>query len=216
MRSLLLLTAVKKILCGQTHSAAVVVAGSSSVIQARQAGNLTIWNAPAVSSSGKSYIFIAVVPIHRVPVAIAVGGLTTFVLVLIFTRPVVRLRKAALRLAQGDLSTRVPEAGPRSQFFKGDEFDALVRSFNHMAERLESLVNAQRLLLRDVSHELRSPLARLSEALELSREDADSTMNTHLDRIERETERLNQLIGLLLSLSSMEAAESLGSSSTFL
>ena len=76
-----------------------------------------------------------------------------------------------------------------------------------MAERLESLVNAQKLLLRDVSHELRSPLARLSVALELSREDADSTMATHLDRIQRETERLNQLIGQLLTLSSMEATE---------
>jgi two-component system sensor histidine kinase CpxA len=81
--------------------------------------------------------------------------------------------------------------------------------FNHMAERLESLVDAQKLLLRDVSHELRSPLARLSVALELSREDADRTMVTHLDRIERETGRLNQLIGQLLTLSSMEAVENL-------
>ena len=97
---------------------------------------------------------------------------------------------------------------PPSQpgIFRGDEFHVLVHDFNHMAERLESLVNAQRLLLRDVSHELRSPLARLSVALELAREDADSTMTTHLDRIQREAERLNQLIGQLLTLSSMEAA----------
>jgi len=89
----------------------------------------------------------------------------------------------------------------------GDEFDALVHDFNHMAERLESLVNAQKMLLRDVSHELRSPLARASVALELARDDADLTMTTHLDRIQRETERLNQLIGQLLALSSMEANE---------
>ena len=119
----------------------------------------------------------------QLPVAIAVGGLTTFVLVLLFTRPVVRLRQAALQLAKGNLSTRVREPQQRIRFFRGDEFDALVQSFNHMAERLESLVNAQKLLLRDVSHELRSPLARLSVALELSREDADPTMTTHLDRI---------------------------------
>src|SRR5208282_1374973 len=128
---------------------------SGGMVQARQAGNVTVWSAPAGSASGKKYLFIAVVPIHReqhtwfedlyhfaspqLPVAIAVGGLTTFVLVLIFTRPVVRLRKAALQLAQGNLSTRVPEAAPRSRFFKGDEFDALVHSFNHMAERLEPL-----------------------------------------------------------------------------
>jgi two-component system sensor histidine kinase CpxA len=139
-------------------------------------------------------------------VAIFVGGLTTFVLVMIFTRPVIRLRKAAREMAQGKLGTRVKEA-KRGAVLKGDEFEALAHDFNHMAERLEWLVNAQKLLLRDVSHELRSPLARLSVALELSREDADATMSTHLNRIQRETERLNQLIGQLLTLSSMEAVE---------
>jgi len=68
-------------------------------------------------------------------------------------------------------------------------------------------VGAQKLLLRDVSHELRSPLARLSVALELAREDAGEPMRAHLDRIEREADRLNQLIGQLLTLSSMEALE---------
>jgi two-component system sensor histidine kinase CpxA len=81
--------------------------------------------------------------------------------------------------------------------------------FNHMAEQLESLVSAQKLLLRDVSHELRSPLARLSVALELAREDAEPAMAAQLDRIERETGRLNALIGQLLTLSSMEALEKL-------
>jgi two-component system sensor histidine kinase CpxA len=83
----------------------------------------------------------------------------------------------------------------------------LIHDFNHMAERLESLVDAQKLLLRDVSHELRSPLARLSVALELAREDSDPAAAPHLERIERETERLNLLIGQLLTLSSMEALE---------
>jgi two-component system sensor histidine kinase CpxA len=190
-----------------------------------EVGNYCLWSA-AVSHSGKKYIYLLSLPRDRghqhhtwysdllhfafpqLPVAIAIGGLTTFVLVLLFTRPLARLRKAARELAHGKLSTRVKEAPPSQPgIFRGDEFHALVHDFNHMAERLESLVNAQRLLLRDVSHELRSPLARLSVALELSREDADSTMTTHLDRIQRETERLNQLIGQLLTLSSMEAAE---------
>jgi len=189
-----------------------------------EAGNYCIWST-AVSREGKNYIYLISLPRDRrphhtwygdllhfafpqLPVAIAIGGLTTFVLVLIFTRPLARLRRAARELAHGKLDTRVKEA-PMTQpgIFRGDEFHALVHDFNHMAERLESLVNAQRLLLRDVSHELRSPLARLSVALELSREDADPTMSTHLDRIQRETERLNQLIGQLLTLSSMEAAE---------
>jgi two-component system, OmpR family, sensor histidine kinase CpxA len=214
-----------KVLCGQAPPIIAGLTESNGAVHARRVGNVTVWSAPAISARGANYLFIAVVPVHQeqhtwyeelyhfaspqLPVAIAIGGLTTFVLVLIFTRPVVRLREAALQLAQGNLSARVPEPGKRSRIFKGDEFDALVDGFNHMAERLESLVNAQKLLLRDVSHELRSPLARLSVALELSREDADSTMNTHLNRIERETERLNQLIGQLLTLSSMEAAEGL-------
>jgi two-component system sensor histidine kinase CpxA len=215
-----------KILCGQAPENFSGLAESSGAIQARQVGNVTVWSAPAAAANGKSYIFVAIVPAHQdqhpwyedlyhfaspqLPVAIAIGGLTTFLLVLIFTRPVARLREATRQLAQGNLSARVSETRKRSRIFKEDEFDALVRGFNHMAERLESLVNAQKLLLRDVSHELRSPLARLSVALELTREDADPVMSTQLDRIERETQRLNQLIGQLLTLSSMEAAESVG------
>lgn len=189
-----------------------------------EAANYCIWSREAMSRSGRKYIYLIAVPLRhehhswygdllhfafpQLPVAIAIGGLTTFVLVLVFTRPVARLRKAARELAHGNLATRVKEGPPsRAGILRGDEFHALVHDFNHMAERLESLVNAQRLLLRDVSHELRSPLARLSVALELSREDADATMGTHLDRIQRETERLNQLIGQLLTLSSMEAVE---------
>jgi two-component system sensor histidine kinase CpxA len=189
-----------------------------------QAGGSYIWTVRARSASGKDYLYMLSVQRMRerhtwygdmwrfafpqLPVAIAVGGAATFVLVLIFTRPVARLRKAARELARGRLQTRVKESRPGATR-KGDEFAGLVHDFNHMAERLEGLVSAQRLLLRDVSHELRSPLARLSVALELSRDDADKTMTTHLDRIEREAERLNQLIGQLLTLAQMETAETL-------
>lgn len=210
--------------CGQPGLSTPAQVASAAEIYGRQVGNNTVWTFPATSASGRTFRFLVMVPSHhenhtwysdllhfafpQLPVAIAVGGLTTFVLVMIFTRPVVRLRKAARELARGKLSTRVKESNRRPP--KGDEFEALAHDFNHMAERLESLVNAHKLLLRDVSHELRSPLARANVALELSREDADPKMSAHLDRIERETERLNQLIGQLLTLSSMEAAESLG------
>jgi len=188
-----------------------------------QVGKQYIWKAPAASPSGKMYVFLLSRPhtprnvawyqdllrfsFPQLPVAIVVGGLTTFVLVLLVTRPMVRLRKAARELATGKLSTRVVWPVAQSRMFEGDEISALIHDFNHMAERLESLVGAQKLLLRDVSHELRSPLARLSVALELAREDADQATAAHLERIERETERLNQLIGQLLTLSSMEALE---------
>jgi two-component system, OmpR family, sensor histidine kinase CpxA len=211
--------------CGQPIQNAGPPVASVDEIYGRRIGRDTVWAFPVISESGARYRFL--VSVHseehtqfgdllhfaspQLPVAIGVGGATTFLLVMIFTRPVIRLREAARRLAQGELNARVKETHS-GKMFQGDEFAALVRDFNHMAERLQSLVDAQKLLLRDVSHELRSPLARVSVALELSRADADSTMSTHLDRIERETERLNQLIGQLLTLSSMEAAENLGKS----
>jgi two-component system, OmpR family, sensor histidine kinase CpxA len=193
-------------------------------ISGRQVGQRYVWTVPTVSeSSGQSYFFQVSrphIPQHanwgrdllhfafpQLPVAIVIGGVATFVLVLLVTRPVTRLRKAARELAQGNLSTRVPAAASQARVFEGDEIQALVHDFNHMAERLESLVSAQKLLLRDVSHELRSPLARLAVALELAREDADPAMESHLQRIERETKTLNQLIGQLLTLSSMEALD---------
>lgn len=210
--------------CGQAGLSTPAQLASGTEIYGRQLGRNTLWTFPVTSANGRTFRFLVLVPAHhedhtwygdllhfafpQLPVAIAVGGLTTFVLVMIFTRPLVQLRKAARELARGKLSTRVKEADHKSPI-KGDEFEALVHDFNHMAERLELLVDAHKLLLRDVSHELRSPLARVNVALELSREDADSKMSAHLDRIERETERLNQLIGQLLTLSSMEATENL-------
>jgi two-component system, OmpR family, sensor histidine kinase CpxA len=197
--------------------------GVPSRVTGSQIGEQYVWRVPVLSASGKQYVFLLSRPhvprrqslsqdllrfsFPQLPVAIVVGGLTTFVLVLLVIRPVARLRKAARELAMGKLNARVVWPKSQARIFAGDEIDALIHDFNHMAERLESLVDAQKLLLRDVSHELRSPLARLSVALELAREDSDTKTAAHLDRIERETERLNLLIGQLLSLSSMEALE---------
>ena len=88
-----------------------------------------------------------------------------------------------------------------------DEINGLVHDFNHMADRLQRLVGAQRLLLRDVSHELRSPLARLSIALELVRARSNEDVRRDLDRMERESARINDLVAELLSLSLMETLE---------
>ncbi len=213
-------------LCGATAPASPgtqVVNSYPEQITGTQAARQYIWKVPVVSASGQRYFFLLIRPhipekhhwyqdlLHfafpQLLVAIAVGGATTYALVLLFTRPLVRLRTAARELAGGRLDARVPQAAQAPHVFEEDEFKALVHDFNHMADRLESLVSAQRLLLRDVSHELRSPLARLSVALELAREDAAPEMAAHLNRIGREAERLNQLIGQLLTLSSMEALE---------
>jgi two-component system sensor histidine kinase CpxA len=142
----------------------------------------------------------------RMLIGLIVSVLVTFGITMVITRPISSLREAARQLAAGNLRARAKwpkrqKKNPKS----GDELWGLVYDFNEMADRLESLVDAQKLLLRDVSHELRSPLARLSVALELAREEAQPGMEAQLDRIERETGRLNSLIGQLLSLSHLES-----------
>jgi two-component system, OmpR family, sensor kinase len=116
------------------------------------------------------------------------------------TRPVRHLRDASRLLAAGRLDTRVgPRIGGRR-----DEIADLGRDFDHMAGQLQSLVNAQQRLLHDVSHELRSPLARLQVAIGLLRQNPENTGKT-LERIERESGRLDKLVGQLLTLSRLEA-----------
>lgn len=134
----------------------------------------------------------------RLAIAIAVSGLVCLGLAALITRPVRRLRRAAQALAAGDLSIQVGYRGR-------DEVAALARDFDVMTARLRDLLEAQRRLLRDVSHELRSPLARLRVALELARRKGDAA--TALDRVERETERLETLITDMLSLTRLEAGQ---------
>jgi two-component system sensor histidine kinase CpxA len=134
-------------------------------------------------------------------VAAVVSGIVCFLLASYLTAPLGRLRRATEAYAAGDLSTRVaPTLGTRK-----DEVAELARSFDHMAQRLQELMTGQRQLLSDVSHELRSPLARLQVALGLARQRAEGRAGAELDRIEREVERLNDLIGQLLSLARLES-----------
>jgi len=133
--------------------------------------------------------------------------LSSIVLTIIFTLPLRRLRNAARSLAEGDMTARVQWRGLSREgiLARRDEMHALMRDFNHMASCLQALVESQRMLLRDVSHELRSPLARLLVALELAREgNPENVTAQHLDRIQRETDRLNDLITQLLSLSALQ------------
>lgn len=116
------------------------------------------------------------------------------------TRPVRHLRDASRQLASGRLDTRVgSRIGSRR-----DEIADLGSDFDYMAGQLQSLVSAQQRLLHDVSHELRSPLARLQVAIGLLRQNPEKTRQT-LERIERESTRLDKLVGELLTLSRLEA-----------
>jgi signal transduction histidine kinase len=113
--------------------------------------------------------------------------------------PVRHLRAATHSIADGDLRVRVSTLIGRRR----DELAMLAVDFDAMAERLRNLIESQRQLLRDVSHELRSPLARLQIALGLARR-PQANLEQEFDRIEQETQRLDELIGEILSLSRLE------------
>jgi two-component system sensor histidine kinase CpxA len=134
-------------------------------------------------------------------VAALASGLVCFLLTRYLTAPIGRLRRATEAYAGGNLSERVaPTLGSRK-----DEIADLARAFDRMAQHLQELISSQRQLLSDVSHELRSPLARVQVALGLARQRAEGRAGPEFDRIEGETERLNELIGQLLSLARLEA-----------
>jgi two-component system sensor histidine kinase CpxA len=123
------------------------------------------------------------------------------------TRPIRNLGAAARRLAAGDLKVRVGTLMGR----RHDEITELGRDFDQMAERLETLLGSQKRLLRDISHEFRSPLTRLSLALEIARRPGGHDAANALERIELEAGRLNALIGKLLMLARLESgAEQVG------
>ncbi len=132
--------------------------------------------------------------------ALIASALTWYAFYRYSTLPLRRLRTVTQQLAGGDLSARVGEGLVHR---KGEVVD-LGRDVDRMAERIESLVGAHQRLIRDVSHELRSPLARLNVALELARQSAGLAHAAPFDRIERESDRLNELIGQLLMLTKLE------------
>ena len=135
---------------------------------------------------------------------LAIALITTTLLSWLFaktlTNPILHIQGSAKRLASGDWQTRVGKAAKRQ-----DELGQLARDFNKMAEQLESMWGAQKRLLADVSHELRSPLARLQMALGLAHQ--QNVDPATLSRVEREADRMEALVSQLLTLSRAEAGE---------
>lgn len=132
---------------------------------------------------------------------IVTGGAVCYWLARALTSPLGQLRTATTRLADGDLSVRVGQP----LINRHDEIGELGRDFDRMAGRLDLLLTTERRLLRDISHELRSPLARLNIALGIARQHAAKPALGQLDRIESEADRLNELIGQLLTLARLES-----------
>ena len=130
-----------------------------------------------------------------------VGAPFCFLLARHIVNPIVRLSEAAGRIADGWLDTR----SGQSIRLRRDEIGRLGVSFDRMAERIESLVQGQQRLFGDISHELRSPLARLSVAEGLLRQCPPEERAEYLDRIASEVEHLDQLIGQLLTLARIDS-----------
>ena len=176
-----------------------------------------------VAASGHRYTLVAFLPPSgpfgpsgvpglSILIGIISSGLVCYLLARYLTAPVVRLRAATQRLAAGDLSARAGGLAARRR----DEMAQLVRDFDTMAERLEAAVNAQSRLLTDISHELRSPLARLNVASALAHQRAGVEAHSALERIDLEAERLNELIGGLLTIARLENGTDAGQKSPIL
>lgn len=164
---------------------------------------------PVEGADEARYAFVAELPRRQPPPLIhhvmhilgliLIGSAFCYWLARYLTAPVKKLRIATQELAQGNLSARVGVSSGRR-----DELVALGSDFDLMAEQIESLVQAQRRLLGDISHELRSPLARLNVALELARQRSGAEAASALARIQREAENLNEMIGQLLTLTRLQ------------
>ncbi len=139
----------------------------------------------------------------RLAVAALISALVCWWLTRFLTRPIKRLSAASQQLAAGELGARV-ETKAR---YANDEIGELGRDFDRMAEGLQRYQQLQRQLLRDVSHELRSPLARLQLAVGIARKKADVRLESDLDRIASEADRLDDLIEEILTYTRGAAAQ---------
>lgn len=165
-----------------------------------------------VSEDGHRLRWIAVLPPPRGPdarridtllllaIGVIVVSLSAWLIARRITLPIAALQTASRAVAEGHLDARVS----KETSARRDEIGALARDFNDMAARLQRLLDSQQQLLRDISHELRSPLARLRIATELAR---DSHAESQFDRIELEADKLEDMIAQLLLIARLEHRE---------
>jgi two-component system sensor histidine kinase CpxA len=201
-----------------------VLAGSNCAAFSETISRLTVTHTSEVSwrhgstriavrlpgRNGAAYVYATSVPtgppLSRVAIvrqwciALLVSGFICYLLTRYLTTPILRLREASQHLAAGELSTRAAAEMERRQ----DELGSLVRDFNTMADRIEELISRQRQLISDVSHELRSPLARLNVALDIGRQRKGD--DPAFDQMEQDLESMNEMIGRLLSVARLDAS----------
>ena len=203
-------------LCGRTLSAVeratLQRSLSKDALVGIRDGSQWVNALPVSLEPGTKWFIVLRSPFRRSPwypplpkSALPVSILVTFVFAYLLTRPLRSLSKAFRTFTAGDLDMRLPVTG-RSRWGRFDSADlrTIMADFNSMADRVTELIDAQKMLIRDVSHELRSPLARLRMAVELAREDSNADQSV-FDHMEQETEKVNTLIGEMLTLSLLES-----------
>ena len=172
-----------------------------------------------IGASGRHYTFLLMIPplslktvfaslfslpiecVLRFGAVLLIAPIFCFWLARHITAPVALLRQTANKIALGDFSARASSRMGKRQ----DEIGLLARHFDQMTERIESLLVDHKRLLSTVSHELRSPLTRLSVAAALLRQCPEEEKLEYVERIGQETEQLNKLIDQLLTLSRIES-----------
>lgn len=133
-------------------------------------------------------------------IALLVSGIVSYFLATAISGPVRKLRNATVALADGDLDVRVAESVGKRR----DEFGMLGRDFDSMAENLQQAATRQTELSRNISHELRSPLARIRVAVELAKQKNGDM--PEFERLDHEAERLDALIGQILSYTKLHTS----------
>jgi len=132
----------------------------------------------------------------RLFAAAVISALISYFLARSLVTPIEELRRASRKIAAGDLTTRVSTSIPGRK----DEIGQLAVDFDVMAARLQAMQQANQRLMQDVSHELRSPLARLSVALEIARNKGPGNIQSEIDRIDLESQRLESLVNDVLGM----------------
>jgi len=174
------------------------------MIRIMKAGGFIIIGYPTQYQETPPVMLLLTQHVHIILYVIFLSSIASFFIVKTLSGPLTTVGKAAKKIAEGDFSVRVADKLKRK-----DELGMLANDFDFMAEKLETTRQTQRGMIRNISHELRSPLTRLLLSLELARAKSDPANAQALDRIEKEAEKLNEMITNLLEVSKIHSAASI-------
>lgn len=163
-------------------------------------GNTLVVQLP--SELHPAHRFIVYFAISKAIIVIAMLALFSLILARKLQKPLDRLREASRRLASGDFAVNVVS----ELNSKTTEFNDLARDFDNMTQEIHALAERQKQLIRDVSHELRTPLARQNLALHLLRSKASDISLPLVERLEKEVDEMDGLVGEILEFSRIENA----------